>query len=81
MKLQQGISKENMQKKLNKEIEVMIEGSTFNGEYYVGRSYMDAPEIDGIVYIKTDKNLDSGEFVTVKVTEVEEYDLIAELCN
>ena len=81
MKLQKGISKENMKKKLNKEIEVMIEGSTFNGEYYVGRSYMDAPEIDGIVYIKTDKNLDSGEFVTVKVTEVEEYDLIAELCN
>ena len=78
MKLQQGISKENMQKKLNKEIEVMIEGSSYDGQYYIGRSYMDVPEIDGIVYVKTNKNLNNGEFVTVKVTKIEEYDLIAE---
>ena len=81
MKLQQGISKENMKEKLNKEIEVMIEGATYDGKYYIGRSCMDVPEIDGIVYIKADKNLNNGEFATVKITGVEEYDLIAEVCN
>lgn len=55
MSLQQEISKENLKQKIGKDYEVMIEGITKNEKYYVGRSYMDTPEIDGVIYIKNTK--------------------------
>lgn len=80
MKLQKMISKENLKEKIGKKIEVLIEGETFDHEYYLGRSYMDVPEIDGVVYLKEKKNepLQIGNFVTCKVVDVNEYDLICE---
>ena len=77
MQLQKEISKENLEKNMGRELEVLIEDKTFDNKYYIGRSYMDVPEIDGIVYVKNDDNLNFGEFIKCKVTKVDEYDLVA----
>ena len=77
MQLQKEISKENLEKNRGREFEVLIEDKTFDNKYYIGRSYMDVPEIDGIVYVKNDDNLNFGEFIKCKVTKVDEYDLVA----
>ena len=78
MQLQKEISKENLEKNMGRELEVLIEDKTFDNKYYIGRSYMDVPEIVGIVYVKNDENLNFGEFIKCKVTKVDEYDLVAE---
>ena len=76
MSLQQDISKENLQKQIGRDIEILIEEKSFDGKTYVGRTYMDVPEIDGIVYLNTDKELKIGEFTTGKIIDVSNYDLI-----
>ena len=79
MELQQKISKENLQKHIGKQLEVMIEEITKDGKYYIARSYMDVPEIDGVIYLKNTKTLQNGEFVKCTIKSlVNEYDLIAE---
>ena len=78
MSLQQEISKENLQKQIGREIEILVEEKSFDGKIYVGRTYMDVPEIDGIVYLNTDKELQVGEFTTGKIIDVSNYDLIVE---
>ena len=82
MKLQNKISKENLEKNVNKKLEVLIENKTFDNKYYIVRTKMDVPEIDGIVYIKntTEENL-INKFIMCKITDVSEYDLIAELID
>ncbi len=78
MEVQRIISEEIMMSKLGKEYDVIIE--EYSGEdTYVGRTYMDSPEIDGVVYITTDEELEIGDFVRVRITEYLEYDLIGEL--
>ena len=79
MELQKQISKENLENKIEKEVEVMIEGLTKKGKYYFGRSYMDAPEIDGVIYIPNNQELKIGEIVNCKITKVTEYDLIGKI--
>ena len=76
MALQQEISKENLEKQIGKEVEILVEDRAFDGKTYIGRTYMDVPEIDGIAYLNTDKNLQSGEFVKAKIVDVSNYDLI-----
>ena len=76
MSLQQDISKENLQKQIGRDIEILIEEKSFDEKTYVGRTYMDVPEIDGIVYLNTDKELKIGEFTTGKIIDVSNYDLI-----
>ena len=76
MSLQQDISKENLQKQIGRDIEILIEEKSFDGKTYVGRTYMDVPEIDGIVYLNTNKELKIGEFTTGKIIDVSNYDLI-----
>ena len=78
MSLQQEISKENLQKQIGREIEILVEEKSFDGKIYVGRTYMDVPEIDGIVYLNTDKELQVGKFTTGKIIDVSNYDLIVE---
>ena len=79
MELQQKISKVNLEKHIGKQLEVMIEGLTKDGKYYITRSYMDVREIDGVIYLKNKKTLQSGEFVKCTIKSlVNEYDLIAE---
>ena len=76
MELQQRISKENLERKIGKKVEVLIEDKSFDGKTYIGRTYMDVPEIDGVVYYNTEENLELGTFVDGKVDDVSNYDLI-----
>ncbi len=76
MELQQQISKQNLQNKIGTLQEVRVEGITKNQKYYVGRSYMDAPETDGVVYFTSSEPLENGQFVQCEITDVREYDLI-----
>ena len=80
MSLQQEISRENLEKRLGKEYEVLIENTTFDKKYLVGRTKMDVPEMDGVVYIKntSDKDL-INEFVKCKIVDIKDYDLIGEI--
>ena len=80
MKLQQEISKENEKKQLGKELEILIEDITKDKKYYIGRSYMDVPGIDGIAYVEnnTKENL-IGKYVKARVIEVKEYDMILKI--
>ena len=81
MSLQKEISKKNLEEKLGKVYETIIENVTFDNKYYVGRTYMDVPEEDGIVFIKKDKDFEVGTFVQCKIVDVKEYDLIGEIAN
>ncbi len=81
MELQQKISKQNLEAKLGKKVTALIEGISKDGTYYIARTYMDVPDIDGIMYIKNTENHFIGEFVDCKIAEVKEYDLIAKLCR
>lgn len=80
MQLQQDISYDINKSKIGRRLEVLIEGENMkkNG-HYVGRSQGDAPEVDGLVYIKAGKKIEIGELYPVKVTEVSEYDLMGVL--
>ena len=73
------ISKEKLKANIGKKLEALIESKTIDGKYYIGRTYMDIPEEDGIVYIKSDKILDIGTWVNCKITSNKEYDLIGEI--
>ena len=76
MKLQQEVVEEKQKELIGKELEVLIETKTFDNNYYVGRSYMEVPDIDGLIYIPMiDKEL-QGKFVKCKITDVQGYDLI-----
>ena len=78
MKLQQEVSKEVANNYIGKELEVLLEERSFDGKYYIARSYMDVPDIDGVIFVNCeDENLE-GQFVNVRITDVQEYDLIAE---
>ncbi|MDP8215891.1 MAG: 30S ribosomal protein S12 methylthiotransferase RimO [Candidatus Kaelpia imicola] len=77
MKVQNGIAKELNSRLLGKEARVLVEEEI--EEYYLSRSEFDAPEVDGIVYIEKSDKIDPGEFVNVKVKDVLEYDLTAEI--
>jgi len=80
MSLQQEISKKNLEKRIGKEYEVLIENKTFDNKYLVGRTKMDVPEMDGVVYIKNtiDKDL-INKFIKCKIVDIRDYDLIAEI--
>jgi len=58
---------------------VMIEGKVADENAYVGRTYMDAPNVDGLIFVETDEEMMSGDFAKVKVTGALEYDLIGEI--
>ena len=83
MKEQQKISEENLEKKIGKVYEVLIENISFDGKYYIGRTIENVPDIDGLVYIKNDNKLKDKElinkFVNCKVIKVNSYDLIGEI--
>lgn len=84
MKLQQNISRKNLNKKLNKEYEVLVEDISFDKKYYIGRTMQDVPEIDGLVYIKNEKLLRNdiiGNFVKCKIVGISNYDLMAEILD
>lgn len=79
MELQQEIAFENAERMVGREVLVMIEGKVADENAYVGRTYRDAPNVDGLIFINTDEELLSGDFARVKVTGALDYDLIGEL--
>ena len=79
MELQQDIVFEQAEGMIGKELLVMIEGKVADENAYVGRTYRDAPNVDGLIFVNTDEELMSGDFAKVKVTGALEYDLIGEL--
>ena len=76
MSLQKEISKQNLEKRIGQQVEVLIEDKTFDGKTYIGRTYMDVPDIDGIAYLNTNKKLQKGDFAKAKIVDVSNYDLI-----
>ena len=79
MELQQEIAFDNAQDMVGREVLVMIEGKVADENAYVGRTYRDAPNVDGLIFINTDEELLSGDFARVKVTGAVDYDLIGGL--
>lgn len=80
MELQQEISLGKSEQMVGKELLVLIEGKVVDENAYIGRTYMDAPNVDGNIFITTDEELVTGDFVKAKVTGALEYDLIGEIC-
>jgi ribosomal protein S12 methylthiotransferase len=80
MELQQDIAYRHAEEMSGRELDVIIEGRLTDEDIYVGRTYMDAPEVDGMIFVDTSRELMSGDIVRVKVTGANEYDLIGELC-
>lgn len=79
MELQQEISMDKSERLVGKEIEVIIEGKASDEDVYVGRSYMDAPSVDGYVFINSEEELMSGDFAKARIVKAMEYDLIGDL--
>lgn len=79
MSLQQQIAIEKQKELIGKELEVLVETKTFDAKYYVGRSYMDVPDIDGLIYIEMIDEALEGKFVKCKIISAKNYDLIAKI--
>ena len=77
MELQQAVSKEINKKLIGKKVNCIIEALNSDGTI-VGRTYKDAPEVDGLVFINTEEIIEPGDIITAKITGAVEYDLIAE---
>ena len=81
MELQQEIAFDGAEDMVGCEVLAMIEGKVADEDAYVGRTYRDAPDVDGYIFIHTDEELITGDFAKVKVTGALEYDLIGELIS
>ena len=79
MELQQEIAFELAEEMIGKEVLVMIEGKVADENAYVGRTYKDAPNVDGLIFVESDELMMSGDFAKVRVTGALDYDLIGEL--
>ena len=78
MELQQEIAFEKSENVIGRELIAMIEGKVADENAYVGRTYMDAPGVDGYVFVNSDEELMTGDMVKVKITAASDYDLIGE---
>ena len=78
MTLQQEISYDLNSAMVGKTLKVIVEGYLYQEQMYMCRSYMDAPEIDGYVFVASEEELLSGDFIYVTITDFNEYDLIGE---
>lgn len=81
MELQQDIALDKGEEMIGRILTIMIEGKVADENAYVGRTYKDAPNVDGYIFVNTDEELMSGDFVNVRVTGALEYDLIGEIEN
>lgn len=79
MQDQYSIMEEKNSERIGKTYKVIVEDYDGYSDSYTGRTYMDAPEIDGIVRFTSDRDLDIGDFVEVEIFDVEDYDLIGEV--
>ena len=79
MELQQEISMDLNEKQVGQEMDVLIEGYVTGENVFIGRSYGDAPEVDGYIFVNADENLETGSFARVRITGFDAYDLTGEL--
>ena len=80
MQKQQKIATQKMKEKVGQEFEVLVENISFDGEYLIGRTMQDVPDIDGLVYIKCKEENPQKylhQFIKCKIIDSKEYDLIA----
>ncbi len=81
MELQQTIAFEKAEEQVGRVFDVIVEGELVDEGVFVGRTFMDAPEVDGYIFIEGDVSLQTGDFVKVRATQAREYDLIGEICD
>ena len=79
MKIQKEISDQKGKEKIGKTYEVLVENKSFDGKYLVGRTYMDVPDEDGVVYIESSDTSLIGKFIKVKITDYSDYDLVGKI--
>ena len=78
MKMQQEIAFEKASEMIGRTVDVLVEGKLPEDGVFVGRTYKDAPNVDGMIFISSERELITGDVVKVKVTDSREYDLIGE---
>ena len=79
MALQQEISADKAASRIDDEMSVLIEGYLYEDDIYIGRTYMDAPKVDGNVFVRAEEELISGDIVPVHITGANEYDLMGDV--
>lgn len=79
MELQQEIAFEKAEQMLSRKVRVLIEGKLPEDGVYIGRTYKDAPNVDGLIFVSSSRELFTGDMVDVYVTDAKEYDLIGEI--
>ena len=79
MILQQEISRKKMKEKIGKSYEVIVENISDNGQYCIGRSYMDVPSEDGVIYVDYDPSIVLNEYIDVIIYDSDDYDLYAKV--
>lgn len=79
MELQQEIAFDLAEEMIRREVLVMIEGKVADENAYVGRTYKDAPNVDGLIFVESEEELMSGDFARVRITGALEYDLMGEI--
>ena len=79
MALQQEISADKAASRIDDEMSVLIEGYLYEDDIYIGRTYMDAPRVDGNVFVRAEEELISGDIVPVRITGANEYDLMGDV--
>lgn len=79
MALQQEISADKAASRIDDEMSVLIEGYLYEDDIYIGRTYMDAPKVDGNVFVRAEEELISGDIVLVRITGANEYDLMGDV--
>ena len=81
MQLQAGISAQKMDTHIGEELRVIVEGYLPDDDVYVGRTYMDTPDVDGFFYFHSTRNLMTGDFINAVCTGADEYDLFGEMID
>lgn len=79
MLLQQEVSYDNNQNMIGRLLEVLVEGYLYEENVYIGRSYREAPDVDGYIFVSSAEEIISGDMVMVRITDANEYDLIGEV--
>ncbi len=79
MKLQQEIAFKKAEEAIGRTVTVLIEGKLVEDNIYIGRTYKDAPNVDGYIFVRSERELMTGDVVKVRITESNEYDLIGEM--
>lgn len=79
MKIQQKIAFRKAEETIGKKVTALIEGKLVEDNIFIGRTYKDAPNVDGYVFVHSDRELVTGDVVTVRIIESNEYDLIGEI--